>query len=88
MKKGKKKKFTDSEKKKGTTTIAALYAAHSNNAANTFAGVNIENPDAVVCDAVAAGILDSLSAKWYAIKLAVDAAVTVLKVDQIIMSRP
>lgn len=35
-----------------------------------------------------AGILDVLSAKSWAIKLATDAAVTILSVDQIIMSRP
>ena len=35
-----------------------------------------------------AGILDSLAAKSWAIKLATDAAVTILSVDQIIMSKP
>ena len=33
------------------------------------------------------GILDVFMTKWWAIKLATDAAVTVLKVDQIIMSK-
>ena len=34
------------------------------------------------------GIYDSLSAKSWAIKLATEAAVTVLRVDSIIMSKP
>jgi T-complex protein 1 subunit theta len=41
-----------------------------------------------VIDAKAAGILDVLSAKSWAIKLATDAALTILSVDQIIMSKP
>jgi T-complex protein 1 subunit theta len=39
-------------------------------------------------DAVEHGILDSLAAKSWAIKLATEAAVSVLSVDSIIMSRP
>ncbi len=33
------------------------------------------------------GITDLYSTKWWAIKLATDAAVTILRVDQIIMSK-
>ena len=47
-----------------------------------------QNEDEGVIDAKAAGILDVLSAKSWAIKLATDAAVTILSVDQIIMSKP
>ena len=39
-------------------------------------------------DAKKAGILDVLSAKSWAIKLATDTAITILSVDQIIMSKP
>jgi len=38
-------------------------------------------------DATAAGIVDILSTKESAIRLAVDAALTLLRVDQIIMSK-
>ena len=34
------------------------------------------------------GIVDLYQTKWWALRLAADAAVTVLKVDQIIMVRP
>lgn len=37
--------------------------------------------------ATAEGIMDVFAAKWWAIKLATDAVVTVLKVDQIIMAK-
>jgi T-complex protein 1 subunit theta len=67
--------------------ISTLYAAHSGpNASNI--GISIEDVENPILDTVKEGILDSLSAKYWAIKLAVDAAVTVLKVDQIIMSKP
>lgn len=33
-------------------------------------------------------VLDSWRSKWWALKLATDAAVTVLKIDQIIMAKP
>ncbi|TFY77016.1 hypothetical protein EWM64_g6997 [Hericium alpestre] len=39
-------------------------------------------------NAVENGIVDSLAAKSWAIKLATEAAVSVLSVDSIIMSRP
>lgn len=35
-----------------------------------------------------ANILDSMEVKTWAIKLAIDAVLTILKVDQIIMSKP
>ena len=50
-------------------------------------GLNINDP-LVVLDAKAAGIVDSLAAKSSAVHLAVDAALTILRVDQIIMSKP
>lgn len=39
-------------------------------------------------DAVEAGILDSYLVKYWALRLATNAAVTVLRVDQIIMAKP
>jgi T-complex protein 1 subunit theta len=51
-------------------------------------GVNIESEDNGVFDAKEAGIVESLAVKQMAIKLATHAAVTILSVDQIIMSKP
>eukprot|EP00899_Mesostigma_viride_P005770 jgi/Mesvir1/15194/Mv06431-RA.1 len=67
-----------------TDVVSALYAAHS--AGNAKAGVDITGGSPTV-DAVASGIMDLYTTKYWAIKLAVDAVVTVLRVDQIIMSK-
>jgi len=64
--------------------IADLYAAHA--AGQASAGVNIV--DGGVADAAAKGIFDSLAMKKQAVKLAVDAALTILRVDQIIHAKP
>ena len=64
--------------------ISALYAAHA--AGNAGVGVNIDG-GSPTRDTVAAGILDSLAVKLSALRLASDAAITVLRVDQIIMSK-
>lgn len=50
-------------------------------------GFNISDPTSTI-DCKSAGIIDSLSAKSSAIHLAVDAALTILRVDQIIMAKP
>jgi T-complex protein 1 subunit theta len=63
--------------------ISALYTAHA--AGSTGAGVDIDGEGAK--DAVAAGILDSFAVKSHAMRLAVETAVTILRVDQIIMSK-
>lgn len=65
-----------------TTAVSALYAAHLKGEAS--AGINIEGG---VVDSAKAGIIDLLVTKESAIRLAVDAALTVLRVDQIIMSK-
>lgn len=68
--------------------LAGLSAAHANG--NATAGVDIEGG----LDGKSNGILldndvvDILSTKLSAFRLAIDAALTVLKVDQIIMSKP
>merc|ERR1719313_3244856 len=64
-----------------TKVIAEMYAAHKSGKT----GVGIDVVNAGTGDA---GILDLLHTKKEAIKLATDAAVTVLRVDQIIMSKP
>jgi T-complex protein 1 subunit theta len=71
--------------------LAGLSAAHANG--NASAGVDIEggldgtsdNRSGILADN---SILDILITKESAFRLAIDAALTVLKVDQIIMSKP
>lgn len=63
--------------------VSSLYAAHA--AGQHNAGVNIE--DGQPADLAAQDILDLFATKWWAIKLATDAVVTVLKVDTIIMAK-
>lgn len=65
--------------------VSRLYSEHTQ---GHHFGVDVDdNEDTGVLDAVQAGILDSLAAKRSAIKLATDAACTVLSVDQIIMAK-
>ena len=65
--------------------MAKLAAAHEEGKSDE--GINIEDTDGTV-DAAAAGIFDPLVIKLEALRLATDAAITVLRVDQIIMSKP
>jgi len=67
-----------------TEVISSLYAAHA--AGDTKHGVEIEAPGGVK-DKAADGILDNLATRKGAMDLAVDAAITVLRVDCIIMSK-
>ena len=64
-----------------TNMIAEMYAAHKSG--KTGVGIDVVNAGTGEC-----GVLDLLHTKKEAIKLATDAAVTVLRVDQIIMSKP
>jgi len=76
-------------KSSGQTVIhsmASLYKAHSEG--NAHAGVNVEGKDAdSVINASDAKILDHQQSKIWAISHAVEAALTVLRIDQIIMSK-
>lgn len=65
--------------------LARIAAAQE--ASGPCIGFNISDPTATI-DAKSAGIVDSLSAKSSAVHLAVDAALTILRVDQIIMAKP
>jgi len=62
-------------------TIAAMYAAHK--AGNGGVGINISELNTGDC-----GVLDLLATKKEAIKSAAEAAITVLRVDSIIMAKP
>ncbi|CAM9857273.1 unnamed protein product [Ascophyllum nodosum] len=64
-------------------TLAALRTAHASG--DSKMGVDVEGDS--ITDQSAAGVLDLMSTKESALRLAVDAAVTVLRVDQIIMSK-
>lgn len=67
-----------------TKTVSDLYAAHEQ-PDGAATGVLVD--DATLGDALKAGVYDHLLTKRSAIQLAVDAALTLLKTDQIIMSR-
>ncbi|CZR61389.1 probable component of chaperonin-containing T-complex [Phialocephala subalpina] len=70
-----------------TEVLSRLYTAHSKKADWTT-GVDIENEDNTgTLDAKKVGILDLMISKSWAIKLATEAARTVLSVDQIIVAR-
>ncbi|KAJ5054483.1 uncharacterized protein L3040_000757 [Drepanopeziza brunnea f. sp. 'multigermtubi'] len=70
-----------------TEVLSRLYTAHhKKDSWNT--GVDIENEDNTgILDAKGEGILDLMISKSWAIKLATEAARTVLSVDQIIVAR-
>jgi T-complex protein 1 subunit theta len=67
-----------------TACMHALHVAHSAAGTETI-GFDIE--ECKPMDAVAAGVFDLYATKANALRLAVDAALTVLRVDQIIMAK-
>ncbi|XP_033635398.1 T-complex protein 1 subunit theta-like [Asterias rubens] len=70
---------------KATEVLSKLYAAHQEGQQNT--GFDIEAEGAGVKDMLEAGVIDAYLTKYWGIKLATNAAVTVLRVDQIIMAK-
>lgn len=72
-----------------TEVISRLYSAHAKKDKKKWTiGVDVENEDGTgILDAEKEGILDLLNTKESAVKLATDAARTVLSVDQIIVAR-
>jgi len=69
---------------KANDTVATLYALHENGSIDS--GINIEKSE--VSGMAECGVMDLRIAKLNAIKLATNAAITVLKVDQLIMAKP
>lgn len=67
-----------------TDILSQLYAAHEKQQPNV--GIDIE--EGGVKDVAAAGVYDLMLSKQQAIRLAVDAALSVLRVDQIIQAKP
>ena len=62
-----------------------LHCSHEGeNTQNIGFSLDLEGPS----DAVAMNVFDLYATKLNALRLAVDAAMTVLKVDQIVMSKP
>ncbi|PAV23177.1 T-complex 1 [Pyrrhoderma noxium] len=71
------------------TSPAKYYSGSLDGPEGAAIGVNISEDDIDgTLDAAAHGIVDSLAAKSWAIRLATEAAVSVLSVDSIIMSKP
>lgn len=68
---------------KTTDIISSLYASHQKGNIND--GIEIEEGE--IKNALELGILDSQLTKSTAIRLATDAAITILRVDQIIMAK-
>jgi len=69
----------------GTELISKLYAEHQKGHKNV--GFDIKGPGVCTLDAAEAGILDLHLTKHWAMKYAVSAACTILRVDQIIMAK-
>jgi len=67
-----------------TETVSELWTAHQ--AGNHNHGINIE--EGGLRNSAEAGINDSYLGKWWAIKFATHAVLTILKIDQIIMAKP
>lgn len=66
--------------------VSALYAAHA--AGRTGAGVDVSGgANGVLVDAPAAGICDAAVVKASALRLASEVAITILRVDTIIMAK-
>jgi T-complex protein 1 subunit theta len=71
---------------KVVANLQAAHAGHNDNTTICDAGIDIEEEQ--ITSMKANGVVDLLGTKSSALKLAVDAALTVLKIDQIIMSKP
>ncbi|XP_015117274.1 T-complex protein 1 subunit theta [Diachasma alloeum] len=79
------KTLADNTGNRASELVSKLYAAHKEG--NKTFGFDIEGAGAAVHDAAKAGILDAFLVKQWGLKYAVNAACTILKVDQIIMAK-
>jgi chaperonin GroEL (HSP60 family) len=71
----------------GNEVVSRLWAKHEKAGGEAW-GVDIENEEDGTLSATDCKIMDPLAAKSWAIKLATEAAISVLAVDSIIMSKP
>jgi len=69
-----------------SSAMHEMHSTHAGSSGNPHMGFNIDTnvPD----NAVENGVFDIYSVKMNALRLAVDAAITILRVDQIVMSKP
>ena len=67
-------------------TIASLYTAHEDEKSGKQQGLNVMTGK--VQDVLEAGVLDLLSTKLMGLKLSIDVAITILRVDKIISAKP
>jgi T-complex protein 1 subunit theta len=72
----------------GCDPTAIMHALHSSHAGPNTETMGFSLATNAPADAVAANVFDVYATKYNAIRLAVDAAITVLRVDQIVMSKP
>ena len=72
----------------GSDPTYAMHMLHASHAAANTDTVGFDILESGTLDRAAAGIYDLYATKLNALRLAVDAALTVLKVDQIVMSKP
>ncbi|XP_034939845.1 T-complex protein 1 subunit theta [Chelonus insularis] len=79
------KTLAENSGNQGSELLSKLYAAHKEE--KKYYGFDIEGTGSSLIDALEAGILDSYRTKEWALKYAVNAACTILKVDQIIMAK-
>jgi T-complex protein 1 subunit theta len=68
-----------------TEVVNKLYLAHKNGNKNDGFDIDSETPATV--DVTKTKVFDLFATKWWGLKYAVDAASTILKVDQIIMAK-
>jgi T-complex protein 1 subunit theta len=72
----------------GMDPTNGMFMLHQSHVAPDTASMGFNIEDCEALDASKAGIYDLYATKVNALRLAVDAAITVLKVDQIVMSKP
>lgn len=66
--------------------ITALYSAHEKG--EKAAGVDVDGgPGALLCNSADKGVLDHAESKKWALRFTLDAVLTILQVDQIIMAK-
>ena len=90
------KKFADSfdviprqlAENSGCDPTSTMHALHQSHAGENGAVQGFDIEETCARDSVAAGIFDLYATKVNALRLAVDAALTILRVDQIVMSKP
>lgn len=79
------KALADNSGVNGTELVDKLYTAHKNG--SNYDGFDIDSEQPATVNCYEKAILETFAAKLWGIKYAVEAATTILKVDQIIMAK-